>query len=62
LAGQRPRRPAEGYTTTDLAAHIRTECSTYTWLLEPMLERAGFEIRNAEYTSPVFAAYTCSRL
>jgi len=56
-----PCRPEEGYTTADLATHIRTEYSTYTWLLEPMVERAGFEIRNAEYSSQVFAAYTCIR-
>ncbi|MBV9280774.1 MAG: class I SAM-dependent methyltransferase [Chloroflexi bacterium] len=56
-----PRRPEEGYTAADLATHIRTEYSTYTWLLEPMLERAGFEIRDAEYASQIFAAYTCIR-
>jgi SAM-dependent methyltransferase len=56
-----PRRPEEGYTAADLATHIRTEYSTYTWLLEPLLERAGFEIRDAEYASRVFAAYTCIR-
>ncbi len=56
-----PDRPEEGYTAEDLAMHIRTEHSTYSWLLEPMLERAGFEIRNAEYSSQVFAGYTCVR-
>jgi hypothetical protein len=53
-----PRQSEEGYTAADLATHVRTEYSTYTWLLEPMLERAGFEVRDAEYPSPVFAAYT----
>lgn len=54
-----PLRPEEGYTAEDLATHIRTEHSTYTWLLEPMFERAGFAIRDAEYAAQVFAAYTC---
>jgi SAM-dependent methyltransferase len=52
-------RPEEGYTAADLATHIRTEYSTYTWLLERMLERAGFEVRDAEYSHQVFAAYAC---
>jgi ubiquinone/menaquinone biosynthesis C-methylase UbiE len=54
-----PLRSEEGYTAADLATHVRTEYSTYTWLLEPMLQRAGFEVRDAEYRSQVFAAYTC---
>jgi SAM-dependent methyltransferase len=57
---QAPERPDRGYTASDLATHIRDEYSTYGWLLEPMLERAGFEIRDAEYSaSQVFAAFTC---
>jgi SAM-dependent methyltransferase len=56
-----PLRPEEGYTASDLATHIRTEYSTYSWLLEPMLQRAGLEIRDAEYPSQVFAAYVCAR-
>lgn len=56
-----PVRPEEGYTASDLATHIRTEYSTYSWLLEPMLERAGFEIRHADYSSKVFASYILAR-
>ena len=39
---------------------MRDEYSTYSWLLEPMLERAGFEIADAEY-GPLgaYAAYVC---
>lgn len=55
-----PVRPDAGYTASDLATHIREEYSTYSWLLEPLLLHAGFEIRDAEYSeSKVFAAYTC---
>lgn len=36
--------PARGYTRADLGEHVRTEFSTFTWLLEPMLEAAGFDI------------------
>lgn len=50
--------PAAGYTAEDYAEHIRTEHSTFSWLLAPMLEAAGFEIVSAELRT-VFGAYTC---
>lgn len=56
-----PVRPEEGFTAAELATHVREEYSTYGWLLEPMLERAGLAIQDADYHSPVFAAYTCVR-
>lgn len=32
------------WSRTELEEHVRDEHSTFTWLLEPMIERAGFEI------------------
>jgi predicted alpha/beta hydrolase len=49
---------APGYTRDDLAQHVRTEFSTFRWLLEPMLSRAGFEILTADYRGRVYGAYT----
>ena len=55
-----PNRPEEGWSAPELATHVREEYSTYTWLLEPLLRRAGFEIQDAEYSeSRTFAAYVC---
>jgi SAM-dependent methyltransferase len=51
--------PASGYTSEDYAEHIRTEFSTFRWLLEPMLEAAGFEIVSAEFRGRLYGAYTC---
>ena len=51
--------PAIGYTREDLAEHVRTEYSTYRWLLEPMLEQAGFTIESVDYRRRVYATYTC---
>lgn len=48
-----------GYTREDLAEHVRTEFSTYRWLLEPMLTGAGFEIVTADCRDRVYGAYTC---
>jgi SAM-dependent methyltransferase len=51
--------PAEGYTAADYAEHIRTEHSTFRWLLEPMLAAAGFEIADVSYERRLYGAYTC---
>jgi len=53
-----PARPEAGWTRAELAEHIRTEYSTYNWLLEPLIERAGFAIEHVS-ASAAFAAYTC---
>jgi SAM-dependent methyltransferase len=55
-------RPEDGWTREELEHHLRTEHSTFTWLLEPMLERAGFVIEDAVYGElGVYAAYVCRR-
>jgi ubiquinone/menaquinone biosynthesis C-methylase UbiE len=55
-----PDQPTAGWTAAELATHVREEYSTYSWLLEPMLLRAGFDISEAEYsTSRTFARYVC---
>lgn len=53
--------PAAGYTAADYAEHIRTEFSTFRWLLEPMLAQAGFEIVSADFTRHLYGAYTCRK-
>lgn len=53
--------PARGYTAADLAEHVRTEHSTFTWLLEPMLNAAGFEVVDRDIRRGVYATYTCLR-
>jgi SAM-dependent methyltransferase len=53
-------RPEDGWTRQELETHVRDEYSTFSWLLEPMLERAGFAIQEASYRpSRTYAAYTC---
>ncbi|WP_052852106.1 class I SAM-dependent methyltransferase [Streptomyces avicenniae] len=53
--------PARGYTADDYAEHIRTEHSTYRWLLEPMLTASGFEIVETTFRGRLYGAYTCVR-
>lgn len=46
------------WTRAELEEHVRDEHSTFTWLLEPMLERSGFEIEQAVYSDDgIFAKY-----
>ena len=51
--------PAEGYTGEDYAEHIRTEFSTFRWLLEPMLAATGFEVVDVGFERRLYGAYTC---
>jgi ubiquinone/menaquinone biosynthesis C-methylase UbiE len=54
--------PQQGWTRTELETHLREEYSTFTWLFEQMLKRAGFEIQEVTYSdSRIYAAYTCIR-
>ena len=49
-----------GWTRAELETHIRDEYSTFSWLLEPMLERAGFAILAVSHDPRrVYSAYTC---
>jgi SAM-dependent methyltransferase len=50
--------PAEGWTRAELEEHVRTEHSTFSWLLEPLLEQAGFDIGEASHRG-VYATYIC---
>jgi SAM-dependent methyltransferase len=45
-----------GWTRAELEEHVRDEHSTFTWLLEPMIRRAGFVIRDARYGADGFSA------
>ena len=54
--------PAAGYTAADYAEHIRTEYSTFRWLLEPMLAATGFEVTDVSYGRRLYGAYTCVKV
>jgi len=44
------------WSRAELEEHVRDENSTFTWLLEPMMLHAGFEIREANYSDDGFFA------
>jgi ubiquinone/menaquinone biosynthesis C-methylase UbiE len=46
------------WSRAELEEHVRDEYSTFSWLLEPMIERSGFEIEKADYSADgIFAKY-----
>ena len=46
----------------DITRHIRKEHSTYTWIMEGLLERAGFRIDERAYQEGVTARYFCTKV
>ena len=54
--------PAQGWTASEYSTHLREEFSTFTWLLEAMLEQTGFEILESWFSeSGIYAEYECRR-
>jgi ubiquinone/menaquinone biosynthesis C-methylase UbiE len=53
--------PAAGWTAEELADHVRSEFSTYSWLLDSMLDRTGFDILERSFRRSAYGAYTCRR-
>lgn len=46
------------WSRAELEEHVRDEHSTFTWLLEPMFDRAGFRIEQAQHSDDgIFAKY-----
>jgi SAM-dependent methyltransferase len=52
---------AVGYTRDELAAHVRTEFSTYSWLLDAMLDRTGFDVVERSFRRHAYGTYSALR-
>jgi hypothetical protein len=50
-----------GWSRAEFEMHVRDEYSTFAWILEEMIRRAGFEIESTEYASPTYALYQCRK-
>jgi ubiquinone/menaquinone biosynthesis C-methylase UbiE len=58
-----PEHAEQGWTRAELETHLREEYSTFSWLLEPMIEHAGFAIQSVNHgASRVHSAYTCIKV
>jgi ubiquinone/menaquinone biosynthesis C-methylase UbiE len=49
----------EGRTESEV--HLRSEHSTCHWIMEGLLERAGFQIDEADYKDDFLASYVCTK-
>ncbi|MDD5011191.1 MAG: methyltransferase domain-containing protein [Phycisphaerae bacterium] len=45
--------------SAEAITHIAKEFSTFDWIMEEMLQRAGFEIESKNYKDGFFASYLC---
>jgi putative AdoMet-dependent methyltransferase len=58
----RTAKPAgEGFTAADFATHVRDEHSTYDWIIEGLIERAGFRIERRRRWDAIYADYVRSK-
>lgn len=55
------RPGGEGFTRADFEVHVREEFSTHDWIMEGMLERAGFDIVSSAFPRPTHAEFHCRR-
>jgi len=52
----------QDWSREELEEHVRDEHSTFTWLLEPMIERTGFHLEESLYSADgIFAKYVLRR-
>jgi putative AdoMet-dependent methyltransferase len=56
------RKVAGDETARNFERHIRQEFSTYDWIMEEMLYRAGFDIIDAAYGDHCMATYQCRKV
>lgn len=53
------RPDGQGFTRADFETHVREEFSTYAWILEGMLDRAGFDIVSHSFPTPTHGEFHC---
>jgi putative AdoMet-dependent methyltransferase len=46
-----------GYARGEVAQHVREEHSTFGWIMEGLIARAGFRLLAAEYDNEVYGEY-----
>ena len=51
----------QGFTNEMFATHLREEFSTFTWILEGMIERAGLRVVEANFPAPWYGEFMAVR-
>ena len=55
------REDGSGWSRHDFETHIREEYSTYAWILEGMLQRAGLRVEKIEHSLSAYATFLAVR-
>ena len=45
----------------EIETHLRQEYSTFGWIMEGILEKAGLAIEKADYKNNFLASYLCTK-
>jgi putative AdoMet-dependent methyltransferase len=62
LRTSRAGRPdGEGFSRADFETHVREEFSTYAWIIEGLLDRAGFTVEETAFPRPTHGEFVCRR-
>lgn len=49
----------KGFSRDEFEMHVRDEFSTFSWILEEMLKREGFIVKEANCYAPTYAEFIC---
>lgn len=49
------------FTPEDFETHIREEFSTYTWILDGLLDRASFDVVSCSFPTPTHGEFVCRK-
>jgi putative AdoMet-dependent methyltransferase len=55
------RPDGEGFSRADFETHVREEFSTYAWIIEGLLDRAGFTVEETAFPRPTHGEFVCRR-
>lgn len=50
-----------GYSRDDVAVHVREEHSTLSWIMEGLIEEAGFQLASAHHEREVYGEYLAEK-
>ena len=50
-----------GYSREENVTHVRDEHSTFAWIMEGLLQQAGFRIQSKSYARGVYASYVAQK-
>jgi putative AdoMet-dependent methyltransferase len=50
------------FSKSDFEGHVREEYSTYSWIMEAIIQKAGFKVLKPGLASPTIATYLCQKV